>query len=508
MVKTKKTIQKNKILPLLISILVISFLVRAYHLGSENLWSDEGVTVYHSDKPVLDNIQWSLAIGYFPLYHIILSSWTKFFGVSEFSVRFPSLIFGVLAVYAVFQIATFMFNKKVGVYSSIIMALSPFSVYYSQEARVYTLLLLLSLYSIYFYLRYIKSAKNKHMAGYIISTLLMLSSHPPAIFILIFQNMHYFLLVRKKIKKWLLIQLSLSVALIPLIWITVPNLSRVSNYFIAPKPDLATLMRTFYIFSAGVTYEIESMVVGGVISILFAIFISITLFKMVKDVKKSSTSESNKTIFLFLWLCVPAILLVLQAYFYYSIYFEKYIMVSSAALYILIALCISRFKQGIQFVSIVTVIVFSLSILYMDFNAQNKESWEDAADYIRMNKHQEDAVVIHVHTSIYSFTYYFDPECFTSKDLPKGYINYDHYTKIDCMSAQNIYGVKNADELPKEVTEKEKVFLILWNAKYVDVEGTLLKYFSSNYDLVEEKHQRHMHIYAFKKPTKINSLNL
>ena len=484
---------KKYIIFLLALILLLGVFLRFYDLGGENLWSDSGATVYYANKSVLDNIKWSPAMGYFPLYHMILSSWVKIFGISEFSVRFLSLIFGVFAVYAVFQIGAFMFNKKVGIYSAIIMALSPFNVYYSQEARVYTFSLLLALYSIYFYLKYIESTKTKHIIYYVVFTLLMLNSHSPLIFILIFQNLHYFLFIKKNIKKWIFIQFSLLISLIPLIWITMSNVTTLSRTLIVSKPDLVTLLRTFYVFSAGVTYEPESLIFGSVISILFALFVFLIIFQVTKNIKNISYSKLNKITFLLLWLGVPVLLLILQAYFYYSIYFERYIIVSSIALYTLVALSISRFKYRLQLISIATIIALSLSILYIDFNVQNKERWEDAADYIKLNKHERDAVVIHVPTAIYSFTYYFDPKCFKSKELPK------IYAKIDCMSTQNIYGVLYADELPRQVTEKEKVFLILSNAKYVDTEGTLLKYFSSNYKLIEEKYYRHIQIYTFVK---------
>ena len=202
MMDIKKPIQKNKILLLLILILIISFFVRAYGIQSEDVWSDEGVTLFHAHQSVLHNIKWSLSVGYFPLYHIILSLWGNFFGLEEFSVRFLSLIFGILSVYVAFRIGTFMFNKKVGLYSAIILSLSPYNVYYSQEARVYSLLVLLSLYSIYFYLRFIESQKKKHMFYYILFTFLMLNTHAPAVFILVFQNIHYLLFVNKNFKKW------------------------------------------------------------------------------------------------------------------------------------------------------------------------------------------------------------------------------------------------------------------------------------------------------------------
>jgi hypothetical protein len=125
--------------------------------------------------------------------------------------------------------------------------------------------------------------------------------------------------------------------------------------------------------------------------------------------------------------------------------------------------------------------------LYIDFETNNKGRWEDTADYIKANKNNGEAVVIHIPNALYSFTYYFDSGCFKSSNLTK------------CMSMQNIYGVRNAKELPVDATDKEKVFLVLFNAKYIDKKGTLLEYYSENYRLIEEKKYRHIQIFAFNK---------
>ena len=489
MMDIKKPIQKNKILLILILILIISFFVRVYGLQSENIWPDEGGTVFHAHKSVLHNIKWSLSVGYFPLYHVILSSWEKIFGLEEFSVRFLSLIFGILSVYIVFKIGTFMFNKKVGIYSAIIMALSPFNVSYSQEARVYTLLVLLSLSSIYFYLRFIESQKKKHMIYYILFTFLMLNTHAPAIFILVFQNIHYLLFVKKNFKKWIFIQFALFILFLPLLLITLSSISDFSEHIVIPKPNIVTLLKTFYIFSAGSTFEITALAIGSFISIGFFLLLFLVLLQMVKDVKNKKYLNLNKTIFLLLWLAVPILLLLMQSYVSHSVYFVRFIIVSSIALYILIALSITRFNNKTQMAIMTSIIILSLMMLYVDFETNNQGRWKDTTDYIKINKNENDAVVLHVSSAIYSFAYYFDPECFKSDDL------------TGCMSIQDVYGVyKKKVNASASAINNERVFLILYNAKYVDTEGIILKYYIQNYKLIEEKKYRHIQIFTFNKP--------
>tara|TARA_B100001971_G_C18235796_1_gene567101 strand:- start:1176 stop:2126 length:951 start_codon:yes stop_codon:yes gene_type:complete len=314
----------------------------------------------------------------------------------------------------------------------------------------------------------------------------MLNTHAPAIFILAFQNLHYLFFVKKNFKKWIFMQLLLFTFFLPLLLKTLSIIPQYSGLLLIPTPNITTLLRTFYIFSAGETFSIEALVIGSLISIGFFLIIFLVLFK---DIKNRKIQNSNEIIFLILWLAVPILLLILQSYVFYSYYFERYIIVSSVALYLLVALSITRFNIKTQKIIMAIIVILSLMMLYVDFDTNNKGRWKDTADYIKMHKNSEDAVVVHVPNAIFSFAYYFDSECFQSDDLK------------NCMSMQNVYGVRNAEELPEETTNKEKVFLILYNAKYVDTEGTLMKYYSENYKLIEEEKYRHIQIFTFKAKT-------
>ena len=482
-----KFIQRNNIFLILIAVLGISFFLRVYGLGTENIWPDEGLTMYNAHKSVSHNIEWSLSLAYFPLYHILLSLWEKLFGLSEFSMRFLSVIFGTLSVYLVYRIGLLMFNKKIGLYSAIIMALSSYNVYYSQEARVYMLFVLLTLLSVKFYIQYLQSAKNRDLAYYILSTLLVLNTHGPAIFILFFQNIHYILFVRKGFKKWIFTQCLIFLSFLPLLFVVVSRMLELSQYLEMAKPGLPELARTFYTFSAGTTYEPTALVFGVALSLLFSILAFLAVISMHKDIKNKDHAKISNIAFLLLWLFVPMLLLVLQSYTFYSLYFDRYIIASSIALYMLVAVAISALKNKFQSLAVLSIILLSLSILTMDFGTLNKGRWKDAADYVHANKHKQDAVILSIQNVIYPFAYYSDSECFKSINLAK------------CMSEQNVYSVKNADELPPDIDKRSKVFLVLFNDKYIDSKGTLLKYFSSNYNLTEEKHYPYIKIFTFEK---------
>jgi len=101
-----------KIKPLYL-ILSLAFLLRLVNLN-QSLWLDEGIQWWASTSFPLKHLVTEYIKGDFnpPLFHIVLHFWTKVFGTSEISLRFPSVIFGVLTVFFTYKISQIIFKNK------------------------------------------------------------------------------------------------------------------------------------------------------------------------------------------------------------------------------------------------------------------------------------------------------------------------------------------------------------------------------------------------------------
>ncbi|HOY60921.1 MAG TPA: glycosyltransferase family 39 protein [Candidatus Woesebacteria bacterium] len=117
-------------------ILLIPLGLRLLSLN-QSLWLDEAISAN-----VVKNYSYSDIITKFspsdfhpPLYYLTLKAWTSIFGYSEISLRFPSVIFSLITIYLVF--------KFFGFWPSLLLAFNPLYLYYSQEARMYSLVTLL-----------------------------------------------------------------------------------------------------------------------------------------------------------------------------------------------------------------------------------------------------------------------------------------------------------------------------------------------------------------------------
>lgn len=165
-------------------ILVIALGLRLINLN-QSLWLDEAI----SANSVKNNSYLSLITNFStkdfhpPLYYWTLKLWTSMFGNSEISLRLPSIIFSIVTVWIVFLIA--------GGGAAWLTALNPLLIYYSQEARMYSMVTMWLIVGLYL----VKEKKYGWLTGVII---LSLATFYGAIFFIAALGIYF--LVKKQIK--------------------------------------------------------------------------------------------------------------------------------------------------------------------------------------------------------------------------------------------------------------------------------------------------------------------
>jgi uncharacterized membrane protein len=130
----------------LILFILIAFALRLVLLARQSLWYDEGVTWMLSQMKLGDLINWTAADIQPPLYYLLIWATDIIFDDSEWALRFPSVLFNILTlplVYVLTRRLTPLSSRHLAPAPLLAVALfsfSPLMVYYSQEARMYTLL--------------------------------------------------------------------------------------------------------------------------------------------------------------------------------------------------------------------------------------------------------------------------------------------------------------------------------------------------------------------------------
>ena len=144
-------------------ILLVATGLRFYRLDAQSFWNDEGNTARLVERPVALIIKGAAGDIHPPGYYLLLHVWRTFAGESEFALRAFSALCGVLTVAVAAAAGRYVGRRRVALGAALIVAVHPLSVYYSQEARMYALLGLVSALTLFFSLKSkVQSQKSKH----------------------------------------------------------------------------------------------------------------------------------------------------------------------------------------------------------------------------------------------------------------------------------------------------------------------------------------------------------
>jgi|GEM_PF-597484 len=158
-------------------LMALAAAIRYLKLGAWSFWADEVFLVQDAQK-----FPSELTIN--PIMYMIVRGFTDIFGVSEWSARLGSYVIGVLSVPFLYWPARKIFNSKVAMIACLFLVIHPWHIFWSQNARAYSLAFLFAgLSASLFYL-----ALERDSVGLIISslfvTLLSIFSYPQSAMLL------------------------------------------------------------------------------------------------------------------------------------------------------------------------------------------------------------------------------------------------------------------------------------------------------------------------------------
>ncbi|HEV2121494.1 MAG TPA: glycosyltransferase family 39 protein, partial [Chloroflexota bacterium] len=130
------------------AILLGAFWLRVYRLTGQSFWSDEGATAFMTRRGAADILAASASDIHPPLYYLLMAGWAKPAGTSEFALRFPAVVAGVLVVALTIWLGRRCLGPLPAAVGGALAAISPLLIYYSQEARMYQQLALLGLLAV------------------------------------------------------------------------------------------------------------------------------------------------------------------------------------------------------------------------------------------------------------------------------------------------------------------------------------------------------------------------
>jgi hypothetical protein len=182
---------QNNVRVALLLLLLLAFTLRVYRLDYQELRGDEVFGYFFSLRPLADLTPATLALKEpHPIAsYVVAHGWLALAGHSEWALRFLSLWWGVLAVALLYRLARRLdLPAAVGLLAALLLVVSPYALWHSQDARMYSMSLALTIASTWCALEWLQRQRWPQAIAYVALSWLALHTHYFSLFVLLAQN--------------------------------------------------------------------------------------------------------------------------------------------------------------------------------------------------------------------------------------------------------------------------------------------------------------------------------
>lgn len=130
------------VMALTVAVLLAATFLRFSDIDAQSFWNDEGNAYVQATRGFSAIAEHAARDIHPPGYYWLLALWRSAAGESELALRLLSALASVLSVAFTFALGRRLFGPGAGLVAALLVALSSFSIYYGQEARMYALLAL------------------------------------------------------------------------------------------------------------------------------------------------------------------------------------------------------------------------------------------------------------------------------------------------------------------------------------------------------------------------------
>jgi uncharacterized membrane protein len=327
----------------LILLLLLAFALRIYRLPQLSLRADEAATVFEASVEWDDLIRELSKPGpHQPLYPLLLHGWMRLAGDGELSVRYLTLIGGVLLLPLVYVLGRRLFpgeTPAVSLWASLLVAINPLLIWDAQDNRMYPLLAVFNAASFYWSLSILQHRGGwMRWLGYIASTTLALYTHYLAVFLVLTENVVWTVLIWgrprrwQRMGQWVAAQVAVALLFAPWMLKTATTVSQYSTDFLPLVQAGEMLRRTLVGLSLGRSVGSQTgiyLVVGFLVVGALGLWLPAGRWR--KAQLEDRFTQASSLLVLLVYLVVPILAIAIFSILRFPIFDERYIMLSLPA---------------------------------------------------------------------------------------------------------------------------------------------------------------------------------
>lgn len=392
--------------------------LRFYRLDAQSFWNDEGNSARLVERSLRLIVEGAGGDIHPPGYYLLLHTWWRFVGGTEFALRAFSALCGILTIAVTATLAWRAAGPVAAATAAFIVAVHPLAVYYAQEARMYALLGLVSALTLWAGERFlaafsrppdttVRVARRRQVGAFLLLAFVVtlgLYTHYAYAFVLLGTNLAFAALwltrhrrARRLLALWIAAHLAAALLFAP--WL--PYALKITSWSppdLNTDPALLQLVRTLLV---GITLPTET---GRYLPLAAALLLLLALLSRARARFVAWASWATALL--------PLVLIV--ALGVYRPAYLKFLMLSVAPFAVVLTLPLASRKrvQQLSYLALLLLLllplqVISLRHLYFD-PAYARTDYRGIVARLEEESGPQDAVLLSAPNQWEVFTYYYD----------------------------------------------------------------------------------------------------
>lgn len=328
---------KNLLRLIALGALLLAFLLRAYRLDHQELRGDEAFGYFFVQRTYAGMIEATVALAEpHPVgSYFVLKPWLSLAGDGEFALRFPSVWFGVLAVALTLRLALRLgFRRATALLATLLLALSPYAAWHSQDARMYSMSMALTVAAVWLGVETLQRQRSRWGLAYVAVAWLALHTHYYAAFAL--AALTFFVATRAlfvpnargSLARWLVWQTIVAALYLPWLLSVAGIIGSYGGN--GDSPDFWSMaQRSLSVFAVGETAPAEQRTAWAVAG---GLLLAIAVLRL-----GAGSPTDRRTLWLLICYFALPVLIIWWSAWERPIFNERYLAVSAPAFALLIA---------------------------------------------------------------------------------------------------------------------------------------------------------------------------
>ncbi|MFB3815577.1 MAG: glycosyltransferase family 39 protein [Terriglobales bacterium] len=413
----------------LVLIMAAAAYFRIYKIDAKSFWTDEGVSAAFTRLHWYDlgRILWRREAN-MTLYYLLLRGWTLA-GDSVAWIRGLSALFSLATVPVVYVLGRKLFGGAVGFTAALLLAVNAYAVRYAQEARSYSLVMLLVTLATWLFVRATESGRRRDWTSYVVASVLAIYAHFFAVLVVVAQWVAVQLCEthicqnradvgrqeadvgrqgtdvgrqRPHLYNWAVKRIAL--------W-TLPVWAFIASTGAGPikwirRPSIEELGTAFSQFAGNGGAALASLYAAGCVLALIA---AVRACRTPATTAERGCKERQSYILLLAWLVVPVAIALLVS-LVRPVFLPRYLIVCLPALVLLVAAGFASFRERWMAAPVLALTLWfaivGLRSYYREDFDLTREDFRGVAQYVAAHAQPGDIILFHNGQGRFAYEYY------------------------------------------------------------------------------------------------------